>query len=606
MTFRISGRVLVLLLLGTADAFQNGNTPRSSLPTSTTTTTTTKTTKTKSGKKERAAAATAIATEAPMPFKWPIVGTLPDFISRGGVDGMAEVHESMHKDLGPVYKMSLLGNDEIVFSDPRVFDQILRREGKFPVGAAETVTTFREYYKENNMDYATMSIGRGPDWKDWRSLVNPDMFVLWKTYLPVIADTCSKISKVAGREVTETKNLHITDFLSRSAFDMFSAVLYGESPETTDSTKAKKEDIEFVSATKRAFDITGVLITNPLEKLFGGQLYKEFVFNMDKTNALARQKAEDTIRSARDTKARHEAAVAADVVATATATATATVTAPPEESDTSSSGGDGSGSGCPISAIKSTLSGKSSNSNSNHDVPTEFLNPSYIERLVNRGDLAPEKISEIQVPLLMAGVDTTAYVMSWFYLNMASNLEVQTELAKDLDEKLNGADVTTVEQMESLTYLRNCFRESHRLTPAAPLSIKVLEEDITVFTGDNKSYMVPAGQRMSLNLRGLPLDPDLVENPREFRPERFSEEAVGARKGTLSEVALDHPYMNDPFGRGKRRCLGANVAIAEMTVLAARLLQDYEITLEDPGEAVGSPTKTWSSKQKLILSLIHI
>ena len=59
--------------------------------------------------------------------------------------------------------------------------------------------------------------------------------------------------------------------------------------------------------------------------------------------------------------------------------------------------------------------------------------------------------------------------------------------------------------------------------------------------------------------------------------------------------------MNDPFGRGKRRCLGANVAIAEMTVLAARLLQDWEISLVDSGEAVQSPTRKWKSKQKLML-----
>jgi len=575
MTFRISRPVLVLLLLGTADAFRNNGNTQQTTPTATSTKTTKTTTK------EPAAAAAAEVTEAPMPFKWPIVGTLPDFLSRGGVDAMADVYESMYHEFGPVYKMSLMGRDETVFSDPRVFDKILSREGRFPVGGAETVTTFSDYYKENDMDFALNSVGRGPEWKKWRSTVNPDMYVLWNTYLPVIAATCSKISDVAGREVTETKNLHISDFLSRAAFDMFSAVLYGESPETTDSFKAKSEDIEFVSATKRAFDITGFLLSNPLEKVFGGALYKEFVVNMDKTNAMAVKRGMDEIRSAEDTKAGHEA-----VAAAAAATADDGT-----ESDTSSSS-----SGCPISAIKSTLSG-----GKRHDIPTNFLNPSYIERLVNRGKLTPKQIMEVQAPLLMAGVDTTAYVMSWFYLNIASNLDVQTKLAQDISEKLQGADVTTVEQMESLTYLQNCFRESHRLTPPAPLSMKTLEEDITVVTEDNKSYVLPAGQRISLNLRGLPIDPKYVEDPQEFRPERFSREAVKARNGTPSAIALDHPYMNDPFGRGKRRCLGANVAKAEMVVLAARLLQDYEITLEDPNEAVHSPTKSWSSKQKLLL-----
>ncbi|OEU23065.1 hypothetical protein FRACYDRAFT_163728, partial [Fragilariopsis cylindrus CCMP1102] len=156
-----------------------------------------------------------------MPFKWPIVGTLPDFLARGGVDGMCGVHESMYEEYGPVYKMSLMGKDETIFSDPRVMDQVLRKEGIFPVGGAEIVTTFKDYYEENNMEFARESVGRGPGWKDWRSSVNSDMYVLWSTYLPSIANTCREISNVAGREVTETKNVHISEFLSRAAFDMF-------------------------------------------------------------------------------------------------------------------------------------------------------------------------------------------------------------------------------------------------------------------------------------------------------------------------------------------------------------------------------------------------
>lgn len=520
---------------------------------------------------------------APMPFKWPIVGTLPDFLNRGGVESMADVYESMYKEYGPTYGMSIMGEDETIFSDPRVFDQVLRKEGIYPVGGAETVTTFKDYYTENNMGVALKSIGRGPDWKEWRLNMNPDLYVLWESYLPSIANTCREISSLAGKEVTETKNLHVVDFLSRAAFDMFSTVLYGESPQTTNSDKAKEEDIAFVSATKRAFDITGNLISSPLDKVFGSDLYKEFVVNMDKTMNFAKERGAEKIEMAMDTKAKYEA------------------NAEQQQQDTLEESGEGSSSsssGCPISAIQSKVAGLGRG----NFVPSEFQNPSYIERLVNRESLSKEDMAEVQGPLLMAGVDTTAYVMSWFYLNMASNPKVQTKLANELNATLKGADVTTAEQMESLHYLKNCFRESHRLTPPAAVSIKTLDRTIDVFSAlDEKSYNIPEGQRVSLNLRGLPMDPKYVENPTAFIPERFSPENVEARKGTPSEIALDHPYMNDPFGRGKRRCLGANVAIAEMTVLAARLLQDWEISLEDPNEAIQSPTKTWKAKQKLML-----
>lgn len=498
----------------------------------------------------------------PMPPKWPVVGTLPDFLARGGVDSLSAIHEGMYREFGPMYRMSILGNDEVVLTDPRMLDQVLKREGKFPVGGAEGVTTFKDYYVDNDMNYALKSVGRGPEWKEWRQAVNRDMYVMWDEYLPAIAETCAKVSAVAGREVTEAKTLHISEFLSRAAFDMFSTVLHGESPDTCDTTKATEEDVAFVRATKKAFDATGALLADPMAKAMGSDLYKDFVVNMDQTVSLANRKAGDRIKDAQELQEKADAGA----------------------------------SGCPVAAVQGAV-GKVRD----QVIPTNFANPSFIERLVDRGQLAPGLISEVQAPLLMAGVDTTAYVMSWFYLNMASNPAVQAKLARELDDALGGADVTTAEQMQSLTYLNACIRESHRLTPPAPVAAKTLEVDVDVTDKDGTTYTIPAGQRISLNLKALPIDPAYVDDPMSFVPERFLPDAVAAREGTASEIALDHPWMNDPFGRGKRKCLGGNVAIAEMTALAARLLQDWEISLVDPKEAMGSPDKTWKTVQKLML-----
>merc|ERR1712224_109816 len=173
--------------------------------------------------------------------------------------------------------------DDFCISDPRLYDILLRKEGKYPIGAASQVTTFTDYYKENNLTLAQKSASNGPEWKEGRTKTNPDMFVLWDTYIPALADCCSKISAVAEREVTQTKNIEFVDFISRSAFDMFSTVMYGSSPQTTDSEVASPQDVEFVLAAQRAFDITGNLITNPMEKFFESDLYQKFVINMDDT-----------------------------------------------------------------------------------------------------------------------------------------------------------------------------------------------------------------------------------------------------------------------------------------------------------------------------------
>lgn len=409
--------------------------------------------------------------------------------------------------------------------------------------------------------------------------------------MPTIADTCAKISHVAGYETTEKEDkIAFVDFVSRAAFDMFTAVMYGESPQTTNSRKASREDIEFVQASQRAFDVTGALLTNPLAKVFGSGLYQDFVVNMDKTFQFANQKtkayAEQATQQQKSTQLEMEfqqeegrpkrrrrkrdilkAAFGLGRKANNKINGQSTATTPTATSN------------CPVTQLKNVI-------------PTSFQNPSFVERLVHRGELSNDEISEAGAPLLMAGVDTTAYVMSWLYLNLASHPDIQTKLADELKRVLDGADVTTVEQMEGLPYLNACIRESHRLTPPGPVVSKKLDKDVDVVV-DGVSYHVQAGTRVSLNLRGIPIDGRFVDNPSEFRPERFLPDAVTARKGTPAEI-IDHPAFADPFGRGKRRCLGGNVAQAEILILAARMIQDWDISLEDP-------SAEWKAKQKLML-----
>lgn len=353
---------------------------------------------------------------------------------------------------------------------------------------------------------------------------------------------------MAGYEVTERKNIAFVDFISRSAFDLFSAVMYGESPQTTDSRVADDEDIEFVAATQTAFELTGEILTNPLEKVLETDTYQMFKENMENTFRFGYDQADRFVDEVVERKL------------------SAASKAGEEESE-------GEASKCPVTAIKNNLP--------------------FVEKLVENGKVSTNDIIESSGPLLMAGVDTTAYVMGWLFLNLATNPDAQSALAKELKAVLDGADVTTAEQMDSLPYLMACIRESHRLTPTSAISPKVLKQDVDL-TVEGATYRVPAGQRVSLNLRAWPMDTKFVEDPTSFRPERFLPEAVEARRGTPSEI-LDHPSFVDPFGRGKRRCLGSNVAVAEITVLAARLVQDYELSLEDPENAV------WSPKQKLML-----
>ena len=64
--------------------------------------------------------------------------------------------------------------------------------------------------------------------------------------------------------------------------------------------------------------------------------------------------------------------------------------------------------------------------------------------------------------------------------------------------------------------------------------------------------------------------------PTKFNPDRFSEEAVAARKGTRAEF-LDHPVACTPFGFGARMCVGSRVARLEVSALISRIVQDHQL-----------------------------
>ena len=58
-----------------------------------------------------------------------------------------------------------MGRDQLILADPRVYDQVFRAEGKYPIGAAEEVPTFNNFYEANNLTVAMKGASRGEEWK---------------------------------------------------------------------------------------------------------------------------------------------------------------------------------------------------------------------------------------------------------------------------------------------------------------------------------------------------------------------------------------------------------------------------------------------------------
>jgi cytochrome P450 len=64
--------------------------------------------------------------------------------------------------------------------------------------------------------------------------------------------------------------------------------------------------------------------------------------------------------------------------------------------------------------------------------------------------------------------------------------------------------------------------------------------------------ILPQGSMIQMG--HISYDEEYVDDPNQFRPERWMAEAVMSRKGSKSEV-LDHAYHRDPFSQGKNEHL---------------------------------------------------
>ena len=85
-------------------------------------------------------------------------------------------------------------------------------------------------------------------------------------------------------------------------------------------------------------------------------------------------------------------------------------------------------------------------------------------------------------------------------------------------------------------------------------------------------YHFPAGSMVLPQISITMNDPENFEEPHKFMPERFIDENNNLKK-------VDALV---PFSLGKRQCLGESLARAELFLIFANLLRNFEFSCQDP------------------------
>ena len=178
--------------------------------------------------------------------------------------------------------------------------------------------------------------------------------------------------------------------------------------------------------------------------------------------------------------------------------------------------------------------------------------------------LSEQEVYDQCMVSFQAGHETSATALLWWSWLLAAHPEAQARARAEVDAALAGR-TPVAEDAAALPFLSATLKEAMRLyPPVAGILTRRLTRDITV-----GGVRLPARTLVRVTPWLLHRDPRWwPDAPLAFRPERFLPEA----RDEIPRGA----YI--PFGLGPRVCLGQHFAVLEMTLIAALMLQRFELS----------------------------
>ncbi|TSK62674.1 Cytochrome P450 27C1 [Bagarius yarrelli] len=173
-----------------------------------------------------------------------------------------------------------------------------------------------------------------------------------------------------------------------------------------------------------------------------------------------------------------------------------------------------------------------------------------------------EEIYANMTEMLLAGVDTTSFTLSWSTYLLARHPIAQQRIYEEVSRVLGGR-VPTADDVPQLPLIRGLVKETLRLYPVLPGNGRITQEDLVV-----GGYFIPKGTQLALCHYSTSMDEETFPKAEEFRPDRWLRKDASDRVENFGSI---------PFGYGIRSCIGRRIAELEMYLALTQLLQKFYI-----------------------------
>ncbi|KAK6133379.1 hypothetical protein DH2020_032889 [Rehmannia glutinosa] len=233
------------------------------------------------------------------------------------------------------------------------------------------------------------------------------------------------------------------------------------------------------------------------------------------------------------------------------------------------------------------------------------LGAAYVDSLFEleppgKGKLGEEEIVTLCSEAINAGTDTSATTVEWALLHLVQNQEIQEKLYKEIVGCVGANGVVTESDVEKMAYLGAIVKETFRRHP--PSHFLLSHADHSLSLQISKSFKIIGKSHMSCVIIGktfgkvpingrhrarrihnssrryvefytawLTEDPDMWQNPSEFRPERFLN-----GDGVDVDITGMRGVKMIPFGAGRRICPAWSLGVLHANLMLARMVQAFK------------------------------
>ncbi|BBX73933.1 putative cytochrome P450 132 [Mycobacterium shinjukuense] len=174
-----------------------------------------------------------------------------------------------------------------------------------------------------------------------------------------------------------------------------------------------------------------------------------------------------------------------------------------------------------------------------------------------------QRVRDEALTFMLAGHETTANAMSWFWYLLSRHPAVRDRMLAEVDGVL-GTRRPTADDLGKLGWTTACLQESQRYFSSVWIIAREAIDDDVI-----DGHHIRRGTTVVIPIHHIHHDPRWWPDPERFDPRRFLDDRAKTRPRSA--------YL--PFGGGRRSCIGQSFALMEMVLLAAIMSQRFTFDL---------------------------